>query len=368
MKNSNKASYFFDSTADLKHLNEAVDRINSNDDFLSALIFIGDENNLSAEEINDALEKLKKPVVGGIFTGLLNEGKNYDQGILVVALPYALQTRVIPLAEEDKIVEEITYLYEQRKGTENSMLVFVDAFADNKMTFIEHVYSHFGISVSYLGGGAGSLSFLRKPVVFNETGIFENSAVLGLLDEQIKVGVSHGWTPISIPLKVTEADGNIVKSIDWEPAFDVYQNLIKEHSNLILDKDNFFDVANSYPFGMSKIQSNFVVRDPISIHENGLLIVDEIPSGEFVYVLHGDKEKLLKGAADARDKGISDVENPIFCIDCISRVLYLGDDFNEEIETIDKNKKLYGVLSLGEIANFGNNLEIFNKTVVVSQF
>ena len=368
MKNTNSVNYFFETSANPESLKEAIDRINENDDFLSALIFIGDDNQLAVEEINTALKQVQKPIVGGIFTGLLNEGLKHEQGILVLGLPYTLHSKKIDLSDEDQMSSDVLDFYEQMESSGKTMLVFVDAFADNKIAFIEHVYNHFGISVSYLGGGAGSLSFIRKPVVFNETGVYENSAVLGMLDTDIRVGVSHGWTPISNPLKVTETDGNIVKSIDWEPALDVYQKLVKEHCGLTPDKDNFFDVAKSYPFGMSKIQSNFVVRDPIAVHESGLLIVDEIPQGEFIYVLHGDKKKLLKGAADARDKGVSDINKAIFCIDCISRVLFLGDDFCEEIATIDKSKNIFGVFSLGEIANFGTNLEIFNKTVVVTQF
>lgn len=368
MKNTNKANYFFQSLADFKNLKESINRINDDQSVLSAFIFISDENNLTVSEINDTLKSLKKPVVGGVFTGLLYEGNNYEHGVLVLGLPYSLDTKIIDLSDEVKISEGIRDFHETVECKDKTMVVFVDAFADNKITFIEQLYNHFGISLSYFGGGAGSLSFKRKPVVFNEYGIFENSAVLGIMDKNIQVGVSHGWTPISNPLKVTETDGNIVKSIDWEPALDVYQKLIKEHSGLIPNKENFFDVAKSYPFGMSKIQSNFVVRDPISIHGTGLLIVDEIPQGEFIYILHGNKDKLLQGAADARDKGVSDAEKAIFCIDCISRVLYLGDDFCEEIATIDKSKNIFGIFSLGEIANFGTNLEIFNKTVVVTQF
>jgi hypothetical protein len=368
MKNTKTDNYFFENIANLKSLDNTIKRINENDDFLSALIFIGDDNNFTAEEINNALKQARKPIVGGVFTGLLDKGVKYSQGILSLGLPYALDTKVIDLSDKVKIHAGVRDFYETTDCKDKSMVVFVDAFADNKITFIEQLYNHFGISVSYVGGGAGSLSFKRKPVVFNEHGIFENSAVLGMMDKNIQVGVSHGWTPISHPLKVTETDGNIVKSIDWEPALDVYQKLIKEHSGLIPNKENFFDVAKSYPFGISKIQSNFVVRDPISIHESGLLIVDEIPQGEFIYVLHADKEKLLKGAADARDRGVSNRESAVFCIDCISRVLYLGDDFGEEIYTIDKTKNIFGIFSLGEIANFGTNLEIFNKTVVVTQF
>jgi hypothetical protein len=366
MKND-KVTYRYDAQADYETLVECIESINASEEALSSLIFIGDNNQLTVSEINQALSKLKKPMLGGIFTGLISEGQNYDHGILRVDLPYALKTATFDLSNARNMNDHVLSFYEKIESHGKTMFLFVDAFADNKMAFINEIYNYFGISVSYLGGGAGSLSFDRKPVVFNETGILENAAVIGMLDESVQVGVSHGWTPISNPLKVTEAEGKLVKSIDWEPAFDVYKKLIQEHANIEISKENFFDVAKSYPFGMSKIQANFVVRDPISVQDNGLLIVDEIPSGEFVYVLHGNKKQLLQGASDARNKGVVDSKSTIFCIDCISRVLYLADDFKDEIRTIDNGGMVYGILSLGEIANFGTNLEIFNKTIVVTQ-
>jgi len=55
-------------------------------------------------------------------------------------------------------------------------------------------------------------------------------------------------------------------------------------------------------------------------------------------------------------------------IDCISRVLFLGDNFQEEINAIlQYNQNLVGALSLGEIANTSKEyLEFYNKTSVVA--
>jgi hypothetical protein len=361
------AKYFFEPTADFKSLNNAIAILNADTDIQSAIIFITDQTVLSTSEINLSLANSTKSILGGIFPGIIHKGRHYEKGILTIGLPNKMTTTTISLSDLADMAQKTENFYKNSDKTHNTLLVLVDAFAENKIDFIENLYNNFGISVNYLGGGAGSLSFERKPSVFNEKGIHENTAVLGLLDKIIKVGVSHGWTPISSPLKVTETERNIIKSINWQPALEVYKKLIKEHSGLLIDNENFFSIAKSYPFGMTKIQSNFVVRDPISCSENELIIVDEIPQGEFIYLLHGNKEQLLKGALEARNNGVSDISNSIFCIDCISRVLYLGKDFEEEIETIDKNKKIFGALSIGEIANSGNSLEIYNKTVVVTQ-
>lgn len=54
-------------------------------------------------------------------------------------------------------------------------------------------------------------------------------------------------------------------------------------------------------------------------------------------------------------------------IDCISRALFLEDEFDREIEAVyQENVPLIGALSMGEIANNGKDyLELYNKTCVV---
>ncbi|MEL6845597.1 MAG: FIST C-terminal domain-containing protein, partial [Bacteroidota bacterium] len=54
-------------------------------------------------------------------------------------------------------------------------------------------------------------------------------------------------------------------------------------------------------------------------------------------------------------------------IDCISRVLFLEDQFYRELEAVyDSETPLLGALTLGEIANFGKDfLEFYNKTAVL---
>ena len=68
--------------------------------------------------------------------------------------------------------------------------------------------------------------------------------------------------------------------------------------------------------------------------------------------------------------------NYALMIDCISRYLFLEDDFKSELQGVNRAIKkkypdldLYGVLSLGEISAYGNGfIELFNKTTVVSLF
>lgn len=172
---------------------------------------------------------------------------------------------------------------------------------------------------------------------------------------------------------MTESIGNQIISLNWQPAFEVYQQVIAEHSQQQIRSDNFFHLAKSYPFGLTKLGNEFVIRDPITTENNRLICVGDVPVGSFVHVMHGDVINLPKAAADAKSKAQqvftqTDTIDVHLFIDCISRVLFLAEDFSKELANAAvPNLPMVGALTLGEIANSGQDyLEFYNKTAVVA--
>ena len=114
-----------------------------------------------------------------------------------------------------------------------------------------------------------------------------------------------------------------------------------------------------------------IVRDPFK-QENGTSVftLDNIEEGSHICVLYGNMDGLLKGAEQAKLRAESNsFENSQrIIIDCISRVLYMGDQYSKELQILDPDKKALGACTFGEIANSGDSfLEIYNKTAVVGQ-
>ena len=100
-------------------------------------------------------------------------------------------------------------------------------------------------------------------------------------------------------------------------------------------------------------------------------------SSEFLCLyIKGEKDSLIAGAAKARQLAESSYRQVVkgkekklpttFFMDCVSRVLFLQSDFNEELETVYSGNPLLGALTIGEIANTGKNyIEFYNKTSVI---
>ncbi len=175
------------------------------------------------------------------------------------------------------------------------------------------------------------------------------------------------------PFRVTEAKSNVIQALDWEPAFQVYQRVVEEASGTAVTHENFFERAKGYPFGISRLGAEYIVRDPIVVNEDGSLVcVGEVPIESYIDILTGSTKSLVAAARRARRlageayTGSSADPLTVF-IDCISRVLYLQEDFDQELAAVyNSGDRMVGALTLGEIANSGRDyLEFYNKTSVV---
>lgn len=338
----------------------------------SLLFFMADEASFSEDFLIPLLQKNKKPIIGGVFPELIFNGDRKKQGTLLIPLSFKLKTQLLDLSKTHKdFFEELEIAYCDTEHPSSSLYVFTDALGECKDDFIESLFNLFGINLTYIGGGAGSLNFQPFKCIINNDGLHSNAAIIGWAPKRIALGVAHGWHSISEPLKVTKTQNNQIESINWKPAFEIYKKIVESHSGMKFTKDNFFDIAKSYPLGIAKMDAEMVVRDPFMVTNNMLHIVDTIHESEFISVLHGNMDSLLKGAENAIEIACSKTDDSmertsVFCIDCISRVLFMQDDFKEELKIIGKKSIVNGILSIGEIASADASfLEIYNKTVVV---
>lgn len=322
---------------------------------------------IDVDALNTVLRDAPIAVFGGVFPGVVFENRVYDAGMVLVELPFEVSFI------EGEIASAVPALPELPKcdGNPLTAFLFVDSLAENKGKLVDALYNEYGTQLKYIGGGAGSLSFTTTPCVLSNRGLRSDAFVMGLTSAPVSLGVAHGWHPISEIMKVTESKGRELISINWEPAFKVYREVVETHSGKSFQETDFFDLAKSYPFGKPLVQAEYVVRDPFGTDNTSIFLVDAIEPGEFVYIMHGAKESLLAGARKATTiarSGEGPTASATFCIDCISRRLFMGDDFNEELATVSPESEAIGALTIGELANKGNSyLELYNKTICVAR-
>jgi hypothetical protein len=259
-----------------------------------------------------------------------------------------------------------------------TLLILNDGLADNIPLLLETLYEISSQEMTFIGGGAGSLKNIGQPSLFTGDDLFAGGAIIAVLEDYLSVGVNHGWQPISDLAIASTVDRRTLRSINWQPAFEYYRNIIEKDTGIKLTADNFLEKAKSYPLGIFGYDGEIILRVAISVDDqNNILLGSEIPQNSMLIISKGYPEKLIEAAGMAAEQARAAFETRreitpqnALVIDCITRVLFLEDRFEEELGLIQaragEGVVLSGFLSLGEIASTGDKfIELYNKTVVI---
>jgi hypothetical protein len=341
-----------------------------------AVIFIGEKTDINVPALLVALNQQNVSFLGGIFPGVVVGRKNYESGIAVDVIPALAKPVLIKNIQETsfsvEMLNPLVRLQNEAKA-KSTLLVLVDGLTTNIGLMLSRIFGKFKKTVSYIGGGAGSLTLKQTPCVFDNSGIYQDAAVVALLKVQSQIGVRHGWHDMRGPFIANRTNRNVVLQLNHEPAIKKYREIMQLVTRQILTKENFFEIAKGYPLGLNYQGFDRIVRDPIAFtDEGGLVCVGEVPENSQVYILKGNNRSLILDANRATREALVNRKalDHFLIVDCISRVLFLQDHFSEELDTVQTALPggfgdPVGILSLGEIASYGNgSVEFFNKTFV----
>ncbi|MGY6631130.1 MAG: FIST signal transduction protein [Wenzhouxiangella sp.] len=360
---------FFDQAADfatLQALTEQALAANA-----GSLMLLGCEaNDYPIEQLDPWLKSLPIPVFGGVFPRLVIGNRHVERGFVVVAMDETVTVHNIAgLSEADNDLHGQIESTLAGADTDISVLLLLDGLGSRIVELLDAVYDQLGSNTVYFGGGAGSLSFERRPCLFSNQGLLVDHAQITLLAGRYDLGVEHGWQKAAGPFVVTEAQHNVVTAIDFKPAAEVYRAQVETLGGQRFDDHAFFELAKGYPFGLEKPDGSLLVRDPIQQIGTELHCVGEVPANSMVYLLKGQPDALIEAAGRAA-KSIRPGSQPAILADCISRVLFLGDEFQAELDALHHGlggRPVVGMLTLGEVANGGGAcLEFYNKTTVLA--
>lgn len=337
------------------------------------LVLSCDGNGYTAEQIDAVLRSCPMPLAGGIFPGVIHGREKIETGTLVIGL--SRKPSVFVFKDLSNPEADYSSALSDRLGKldmNDTVFMLVDGFASRISSFINAMFINVGLEINIVGGGAGSLSLERKPCLMTNDGLLDDCAVLTFIHTASTINISHGWTPIKGPFKVTGSKSNVITSMDWMPAFNIYREAIRSHSGQYLTRENFSVLSMSYPLGISRICSEHIVRDPVKMDDEGNLVcVGEVREGSFVEIMHGSSESLIDATREISTAGGSmriTERSLALMVDCISRALFLKNNFDDELRAVTlPDIPMVGMLSFGEIGTkFKESLELYNKTTVLS--
>lgn len=328
------------------------------------MILVGENSSDHVEELIRYLNNSKIRFFGGIYSRLLYENKSYASGFIIQKYEPIYSSIVIPNLMRFKL--DISEL------VDTTAIVLIDGLSDKMKELADTVFDKLGSNVKYIGGGAGYYDLKHRPCIFNNTGLHIDALHICIVKSKVELAVKHGWNRVDGPFTVTEADKNVLSKLDGYKAFEVYRDVIEDHENITINKEDFFVYAKDHPFGIvSNGQSEIVVRDPIMLDdENNIICVAGIPCYSELYILKGNIDSLLSSSLEIAEycaaKAPAQYRPLLF--DCISRAMFMDNRFDEELSNI-QNKLAFsveGALSIGEISSQKNgNLIIHNKSTIL---
>jgi hypothetical protein len=173
---------------------------------------------------------------------------------------------------------------------------------------------------------------------------------------------ASGWRGIGTPKTITKAEGNIVYSIDDEPALDVY--------NKYLNIGDDPTLAYEYPLSLMRDDGSAVMRGVMLVNEDkSLTYGGTIPEGAQVRFSMPPGLEIIDHAIEKVSEFNRQTPgaDAIVLFSCKGRHLALGPMVEDEISAIHKlwNVPLVGFFTYGEIGPLPQGrCDLHNHTLV----
>ncbi|ABG39055.1 Domain of unknown function DUF1745 [Paraglaciecola sp. T6c] len=337
------------------------------------MILCSEEAASWGDDFKQYVGTLDVPIFGGIFPGLILDSRFEPRGILVVGLRNNIRVCVI---ESVSTCAPVSSNMAYMSQSVNSVMILTDALSRQIDGYLQHVLAFLPEDCSVFGGGAGTLEFKAQPCLFSAAGMHQDAMILVEMSTHWDLSVGHGWEILAGPFLANSTDDNCVLELNFEPAAQLYERVVQEHSKLSFDKHEFFDIAKTFPFGLARLDDEVLIRDPLKLEGSGLVCAGDIPENTMLYIMCGDAEKLIAAASGAVNQALSTLNDThevtdCFLFDCVSRQLFLQDKFATELDLIHREiappYRTVGALVLGEIElGAGGILSLHNKTAVAA--
>lgn len=262
-----------------------------------------------------------------------------------------------------------------------SSFVFIDGLAGKGEEATLAACSALGPAVKFSGGAAGDDLKFKETKVFRNDDVASDAVSLCLVASKIplQIGVNHGHCPISGPLTVTKAKGNILYEVEGEPALSVWKRQTADRAKMVgIDVNNLEDATSigsfllRYNAGLS-IGNNYKVRTPLSVNEDGSLnFACTIIEGSVIRIMESSEEAQISATKTAAElamksnRGVKLAGAIVF--DCVCRGIILKEHFSDAVGEIKKVVgpiPLIGFETYGEIAMEIGQLSGFHNTTTV---
>lgn len=337
------------------------------------LTFLFCTSNYNQEIVYESVRKAigNSRLIGGSTFGVITAKGVFEKGVGVCTIgkgEIEAETMVINSKSlpECNLLENKLREFNFDTGT---LFIFPDCSCDKIPLVLRRMYDIMGPDFTYIGAGTADNLYFTSGHQYTEKGVVTQSIAVALLKGlKIKVGIGHGCEPWGEPMMVTKSSGKILYEIDGFPAFDVYSNNLGLKS-----KTDFSFFGMKYPFGMPCAGTNFLIRGPISVNEDGsIILTSEMPQNNVISLMRGNPKRFITTTEEVIKHATLNKSKPkaIFLFNCVSRYLLMKNDFEKELNIIlnivGKDTPVIGMLTFGGISAYSSVPLFHNKTILIA--
>ena len=254
-----------------------------------------------------------------------------------------------------------------------SALIMTDALAGHADDLVEQLTILTSGNYQFAGGGAGDdANFAQTHVFFGAQAYTDAVVALELLSvKPLGIGVGHGWTAAGKALRVTEAVGLRLVSLNGLPAVEAFE----EHARTTGQP---FDRSAALPFFLHNILgidtgSSHRLRVPLAVNADGSVnCAAEIPSGARVHIMKASADSAVTAARQATEAAVhalgGEPPGAALFFDCVATRLRMGEVFGFELESVAKalgGVDLVGCNTYGQIARAEGQFGGFHNCTAV---
>ena len=330
------------------------------------------------QSIVDTCSNKGVSLFGGVFPALVVNGEVCDHGVLLAEVPMAGEGLVTSI-EGPVDDQELAAWKASVPAQANTLLVLADYACVQITELLNGLQDLFANEVNYFGGGCGAGTRVPSGVVFSHNGIASGSAVVVPIASESSVALRHGWEVLSEQMVASDTDGNIIRTINWQPAMDAYRHVVGEQVSDSLANGADVPEAKRFPFGIRRAGEEPVIRDPLHATEDGsLMVLSGVPSHATMSVMKGDDARLTEAAYElGADVARLEPAGHLLVFDCFSRAMLYGASkrdadliaMKRAFRDSDVEVSLYGAMASGEICSDGlRYVDFHNKTVAICSF
>jgi hypothetical protein len=240
-------------------------------------------------------------------------------------------------------------------------------------SLIRSIEKTVGPHVNLFGGMAGDdITFTGTYVFTHDHSTDHGMASLILNEEKINLyGMAlSGWKPMGISRTITKSEGNLIYTIDDQPALETYLRFLGKEKTSDDDQVKFFDsIGIHYPFQIERDNREPMMCTPIGYNqEKGALICESnvAQGSKFRFSTPPDFdiiETVVNKATELKKK-IDAQADALLIFSCAGRLSTLGPmayDENEGLAAV-WNAPMAGFYTYGEFGRALNGKHEFHST------